>query len=58
MTPLGLSVNDNTILSVTLESSIMILDASFDDNNMFIAEATNHYSTFELTSIILCAMAP
>jgi hypothetical protein len=55
MTPLGLSVNDNTIFSVTLESSIMILDASFDGRNMFIVEATNHYSSFELTSIILCS---
>ncbi len=34
------SVSDTTILGITLESSITILQASFDDRNMFIVEAT------------------
>jgi hypothetical protein len=36
--PLELSVGDATV-TVTLESSIMILEASFDNHNVFIAMA-------------------
>ncbi len=39
MTPLELSVSDATIWSVTLESSITILDVSFGNCNMFIGQA-------------------
>ena len=35
-----MTVSDTTIWSVTLESSIMFLKASFDDCNMLIVQAT------------------
>jgi hypothetical protein len=38
--PLELSVSDTTIWSITLESSITILEASFEDRNMLIVHAT------------------
>ena len=40
MMPLESSLSDTTIWSVTLELSITILQASFDNPNMFIAQAT------------------
>ena len=40
MTPLKLPVSDAKIWSVTLELSIMNLESSFDDRNMFIVPAT------------------
>jgi hypothetical protein len=40
MMPLELSVSDATIWSITLESSITILEASFDDHTMFIVFAS------------------
>ncbi len=38
--PLESQVSDTTIWTVTLESSIMILEGLFDDRGMFIVEAT------------------
>ncbi len=40
MTPLESPVRDTTLESVTLELSVTILEASFDNRNMFIAQAT------------------
>jgi hypothetical protein len=37
---LKLSVSDAPICNITLESSIMIQGASFDDSKMFIVQAT------------------
>jgi hypothetical protein len=39
--PLESSVSDVTMWSATLESSITILEASFDDGNMFMVQATD-----------------
>jgi hypothetical protein len=39
--PLESSLSDVTVRSVTLESSITILEASFDDGNMFMVQATD-----------------
>ncbi len=40
MTLLESSLSDATIRSVTLESSIMILEVSFDNDDIFIGQAT------------------
>jgi hypothetical protein len=38
---LDTSVSDATIQGLTLESSVTILEASFDDRNMFIVQTTH-----------------
>jgi hypothetical protein len=48
--PVELSLSDTTVYSITLESSIMILDASFDDCNMFIVQGPySQHSVFFVT---------
>jgi hypothetical protein len=45
--PLKLSVSDTKIWSVTLESSLTNLEASFINRNVFIVQATdNIYDSF------------
>jgi hypothetical protein len=45
MTPLESLVNNATTWSVTLELSIVILESSFNDHNMFIVQATGQYGS-------------
>ncbi len=54
MTPLKLPVSDAKIWSVTLELSIMNLESSFDDRNMFIVQATvgQHYGRDHFNTVV------
>jgi hypothetical protein len=63
MTYLELSVSDALIWSITLELSIMILEASFDDCNVLTTQATSwsvvrvrlEWSTLSLGWLLPCS---